>query len=154
MKQLQDAIKSVGGQLAQLVADKARAVDDEDYDRAGAIKSEITRIRHSLADKMSEAGLRGGGASGRPHGGPSGGAPDSYYGAGGDRGDDRAIRPAASADGPGGEGEEGGEGSPRCELPPLMQPTTIVLYTDTFDLSSWPAWRKFRLTSCTVRIRD
>lgn len=58
LKGLQDTIKSVGGQLAQLVADKARAVEDEDYDRAATLKTDITRIRGLLAEKLAEVGMR------------------------------------------------------------------------------------------------
>jgi hypothetical protein len=66
LKFLQDAIKSVGGQLAQLVSDKARAVEDEDYDQAAQLKNEIGRIRASLNQQLVEAGMRGAGTFGGP----------------------------------------------------------------------------------------
>lgn len=58
LKALQDQIKHVGGTLAALTADKARAVEQEDYDTAARLKDEIGRIRGVILSQMGDLGIR------------------------------------------------------------------------------------------------
>jgi centrosomal protein CEP104 len=71
MKGLQDQIKHVGGTLATLVADKNRAIAEEDYDRARKVKEDITHIRETISKQLTDLGFgtqsrgsAGGGAMG------------------------------------------------------------------------------------------
>lgn len=57
LKALQDSIRGVGGTLARLVEQKARAVAAEDYDAAGSLKDEIHRIRSTLTRQLGELGI-------------------------------------------------------------------------------------------------
>ena len=67
LKGLQEQIKSVGGTLATLAADKARCVEEEDYDGASRLKEEITRIRSVIVQQMQELSPRtSGGIGGGP----------------------------------------------------------------------------------------
>jgi hypothetical protein len=110
LKVLQESIKNVGGTLAALVSEKARAVDDEDYDKAARLKEEVSRIRSMLATQLSAAGIRytggevgGGGIDAlgdrstfHDNGGHAGAIVDSTSPRrGGGGGSERAIRPAA-----------------------------------------------------------
>jgi UDPglucose--hexose-1-phosphate uridylyltransferase len=54
LKLLAEQIKHVGGTLATLCAEKARAVGEEDYDKAGQLKGEISRIRDTLGGQLGE----------------------------------------------------------------------------------------------------
>jgi hypothetical protein len=67
LKALQEQIKNVGGSLAALAADKARCVEEEDYDGAARLKEEIYRIRSVIVQQMAELTPRGAGAD--RHGG-------------------------------------------------------------------------------------
>lgn len=52
LKAIEESLKSVGGRLARLLADKDAAVEVEDYDRAASIKAEVARIRHNIAEQI------------------------------------------------------------------------------------------------------
>lgn len=86
LKGLQEQIKSVGGTLATLAADKARCVEEEDYDGAARLKEEITRIRSVIVQQMQEMsprtsnGIGGGPFMPQPGRGGGGGGINSLIG--------------------------------------------------------------------------
>jgi len=71
LKALQDGIRRVGGTLASLAADKSKAVEEEDYDRAARVKEEMGRIRSAIYDQMAELGMGGSSSGGQRGGGES-----------------------------------------------------------------------------------
>jgi hypothetical protein len=54
-KEAEDMLRSLGGRLAVLLDEKRRAIDDEDYDRAAAIKAQIDGMKGEILSRVRSA---------------------------------------------------------------------------------------------------